>query len=179
MRSPSSCCLLLRAWCRVAGIQRSERLPASRSPLISESLQHRFANDFFDGRDSFFDLDEARTSQADHASLGGVSFDVHGRTAGEDQVTNAVVDLHDLDEADATLVARVVAFVAATPLEDDERPELVLLVAEIEERLRRDLHLFLAVRADTAYEALSGNELDRGGHQERLDAHVHQPVDRR
>src|ERR1700674_5788686 len=106
MRSPSSCCLVLRAWCRVAGFQRSERLPASRSPLPAEPLQHRFANDFFDGRDSFFDLDETRTPQADHASLGGVSLDIHGRTAGEDQVANAVVDLHDFDEADPALVAR-------------------------------------------------------------------------
>src|SRR5205823_4709832 len=57
--------------------------------------------------------------------------------------------------------------------------DLVLLVSEVDERLRGHVDGFLAVAADAARQPLRGDELHRGGYQERLDAHVHQAVDGR
>jgi hypothetical protein len=55
---------------------------------------------------------------------------------------------------------------------------LALREADIEEHLLVGRHLDLALLADLTRETLGHHEVDRGGDQERLDAHVEQTCDR-
>src|SRR5436190_16902227 len=120
------------------------------SHLVSSYLQDCLANNLFDGGDSILDFNQARAAQRDHAALGRLPLDVDGRAAGEDELADVVVDDHDLDEADAPFVAAVVALLAAAALVDREGADLVLLEAEVQQRLRGHLARLLAVLADAA-----------------------------
>ena len=55
---------------------------------------------------------------------------------------------------------------------------LVLWEAHVEKHLLVGRHLDLALLADLTRETLGQHEVDRSGHQERLDAHVQQTGDR-
>src|SRR3989304_7602459 len=80
--------------------------------------------DFLDRGDAVLDLDEAAPSQGQHALLDGFLFDLPGLGPGQDHRPDVVVDLHDLEEGRPTLVARLVAGVAAAGLHDLESFEL-------------------------------------------------------
>ena len=94
-------------------------------------------------------------------------------------VAEAFGDLHDLEQADAALVAGAAAAVAAAALASAlhvgsfrrvGNPASTSWSAGISMRL-------LAVLADAAHQALRADQVDGVGHQERLDAHVDEPVD--
>src|SRR5436305_53213 len=145
----------------------------------ASSLQHSLSHHFFDRGDSILDFNQTAPAQTDHADLRRFFLDVDGRAAGEDQLADVVVDGHHFDQSDAAFVAGVVALLTAAALVHRERPDLVLLEADVQQRLGLDVYRFLALRADAARETLRGDELHRGRHEERLDAHVHQAVDGR
>src|SRR5688572_7117691 len=110
----------------------ASRETAHHSSIINHHfLSHGFSNDFLDGGDAFFDFNQTGAAERDHAVLDRFALDVDGRAAGQDEIADVVVDLHHLDEADAALVAGVVALLAATALVDAEGSDLFLLVAEV------------------------------------------------
>ena len=67
---------------------------------------------------------------------------------------------------------------AARPLVEGDAVHLLLAHAEIEQRLFGDVERRLALGAHFAREALRQDEVHRGRHQEWLDAHVEEAVDR-
>src|SRR5581483_5427075 len=150
-----------------------------RRGRLSYTLEHRFANDFFDGGNTVFDFNQSAAAEADHPDLRLCLLDVDGRAAGEDELANLVVDAHHFDQAHAPLVAGVVALLTTSALEDLKGTDFFFLVADVHQRLRLDVDRLLAVRTDAACEPLRGDELHRRGDQKRLDSHVHQTIDRR
>src|SRR5438105_4813507 len=144
-----------------------------------DQLKNGLSNHFFYGRNAFLDFNQSGAAQRDHSVFHGPALDVDGAAAGENHVAQLVVDGHDFDQSDAPFVAGVVALVAAAALQDLERTDLLFLVADVEQRLRLHFHFFFALRADTARQSLRSDELHGRGDEERLDAHVHETVDRR
>src|ERR1035437_8222544 len=100
-----------------SGRPRARRRRCSGSFSRSASrLQHRLPDDFLDRRQAILDLLETRAPQGDHAFLEALPLDLDRRGAGEDELADLLGDLEHLDEGDATLVARVVALLAALAL---------------------------------------------------------------
>src|SRR6267142_1610646 len=99
------------------------------------------------------------------------------RCANEDQFAELVVNFHDFVEAGAALVAALVASGAALAVINLGGLYFFRRVSRIDERLLRDIQLFLAIRTNTANQALRANQVQGRGHQEGLDAHVHQTAD--
>src|SRR5262249_34169016 len=81
-------------------------------------LEHRLPHDFLDRRQAFLDLLEPRAAEGDHAFLESLPLDLDRGRAGEDELADLLGDLEDLHERDTTLVAGVVALVAALALHD-------------------------------------------------------------
>ena len=121
---------------------------------------------------------EARAAEGDHALLEALPLDLDRGRAGEDELADLFGDLEDLDERDAALVAGVVALLAALALHDLHGLRVLRREAEGDEDLRRDFRRRLAVRADAPDEALRRDEDDGRRDEVRLDAHVHEAVDR-
>ena len=63
------------------------------------------------------DLPQTAAAQRDHAFLDGLAPQLERRRADENQLAQLVGDLHDFVQADAALVAGLVALVAARALE--------------------------------------------------------------
>src|SRR5262249_39731002 len=140
-------------------------------------VQHRFADNFFDRGMTAEDGPEAALAEADHALLdaGGTQF-VSGGAFGN-QVANLVVDQEQLEDAQATVVSGVVATIAAAAVEDLLALHVLGPHVQLHQHLRRRLEFGAAVFANLAHQPLGKNALDRGGDEERLDAHVAQARD--
>ncbi len=159
------------------GPRRGAGAPGRGCPRnISED---RLSDHFLDRREAVLDLCQAGAAEGDHPFLDPLPLDLQGRGAGEDHLLDLLRDLQDLHEGDATLQAGPVAALAALALHDLNRLRLFRGEAELDQDLGRDVGRDLAVRADPADQALGGDEDDRRGDEVRLDAHVHEPVDRR
>ncbi len=145
------------------------------SPYIFDvSRQH-----FLDRGHPLLDLFQAAHAQGEHALLLGLLPQLGGGGADHDHLADLLVELHDLEEADAALVAGVVALVAALGLEDLQGLGLLGSEADLDQRLGRDLGDGLAVGAQAADQPLGLDQAQRRGHQEGLDAHVDQAGDGR
>src|SRR6185369_16706416 len=109
-------------------------------PFILLSLQHRLADDLFDGRQAVADFLQTAHAERHHAGLDRLVAQLEGAGAGEDHLLHLVVDLEHLVEADAPFVAGVAAAVAAAPLEQLEGARLLLREAGAHQAGAGQLH---------------------------------------
>src|ERR1700730_7436753 len=135
------------------------------------------AHDFLDRRHPRLELGDAGHAQGLHAEPDRLLLELGGGGAVDHQLLERIPQRHHLVERDAALVPAVVAGAAAARLEDLEGADLLRLDADVGERLRRNVDRLLALLAQLAGEPLGEDEVHRGGHQERLDAHVEQAGD--
>src|SRR3954468_15326511 len=139
---------------------RSKASSSAWPPAGAEArlCERRGLEDFFEGREALRDLGSTGDAQRPHAVLVGHLRERHDVDLLTDEMLDVARHLQDLVDADAPLVARVAALEATDRaidrlrrrrLEgcDDAFPKAVLLVA-------REGHLFLAVRAKRAHQAL-------------------------
>src|SRR3972149_11361644 len=73
------------------------------------SLDHSFADDFFNGGDPGGDLDQAAAPQAEDAAFNRLLLQLEGGGPHQDQFAQLVRDLHHFVESGAALVAGAVA----------------------------------------------------------------------
>src|SRR5262245_25232224 len=76
----------------------------------------RFANDFLDRGEAFLDLAQTAHAQRQHAFLDRLAPQFQAGRADQNQLAELVRDRHHLVEADAALVAGLVAALAAGAL---------------------------------------------------------------
>src|SRR3954469_20892959 len=169
--------IALRASGRLSRRMRTGPSEVTRRGPSALTLQHRLAHDLFDRDHAVADLLEAAAAQGDHAVLDRLLAQLEGAGTGEDHLPHFVLDLQHLVERYATFVAGVAAALAAAAAEKLEGARLVLGEADLGERRRRHLERLLAEAADAAHQPLGRDHVHRGGHQEGLDAHVHQAAD--
>src|SRR5579863_187769 len=77
--------------------------------MVIPSLQHSFANYFFNRREAQADLDQSASAQHDHSLVDGLFLQFQRGSAHQNQFPQLVVDLHDFVKADAALVPGLVA----------------------------------------------------------------------
>src|SRR6266404_6095899 len=154
--------------------QFTQRNSSHRSPSI---LEYRLEQDFFHRGLAQGHLDQAAAAESNHPLLDRLLLELQRRRADEDEFTELVIDLHDLVETGAALVAALVASRATLAVINLRGFYFFRRVSRVNERLLRDVQLLFAIRTNTAYQALRANQVQRGGHEEGLDAHVHQPAD--
>src|SRR5215212_9733733 len=152
---------------------------AARNISLTPSSGHRLPHDFFDGGYSVAYLVEAGLAQRDHPVVNSLLAQLQRRGPDQDQLAQLVRHFHHFVEADAALVASVVAGLAAAPLVGLHLLGLLDREADFQQGLGRHGAFSLAVLADAADEALRLDEVDGGRDQEGLDAHVHQARDGR
>src|SRR5690242_2259667 len=85
---------------------------------VSLKLVQRLASDFFQRSHAVFYLGQTAAPQRDHAALDSFLFQLHGRSADQDQLANLIVNFHDFIKARAPLVAGAVAVGATLAFED-------------------------------------------------------------
>src|SRR5215468_7449619 len=142
-------------------------------------LQYRLAQNLFHGCLSRGNLGEPAAAQRDHSLLDRLLLQLQGRGADQNQFAQFVINLHHFVQARAAFVAALVAGRTALPVINLHRLYFFGRVSRVNQCLLRHFQLFLAVHADTPHQTLRANQVDRGGHKERLDTHVHQAADRR
>src|SRR6185295_4080612 len=205
-RAPPSACPstsvrktpVLRSWARsVLAESASNRpvtdLPPSVSPLYSNTgivafLQRelevllRDAEHLGDGGLAVSHLDRAVRQQGGHALGDGLLLDAAGVHVLEDQLAHVVVHHQQLVDAGPPAVAVLVAGRAAHRAVEPDDVELLLQLllgqGDLRQLLVGGLVLLPAVGAHPADQALGEDGGERGRHQERLHAHVHQSGDR-
>ncbi len=138
----------------------------------------RFAQHFVQRGDSGTHLRQSVLTKQQHAVRDGLIPDVGVGCVIGDQAPLVARDRHDFVEADAPAVAGIVTRRAAFPLEVD-RVQIVARKAGLGQDFARILSWPLALVADPAHEPLRDDRVQRAGHQERLEPHVHHAVDRR
>jgi len=133
-----------------------------------------FGQHFLEGGQSRACLGEAVLAKRDDPFLVRDAAQLVGGSAGDDELAHALAHRQHLVDADASLVARVVALLAAGTLEE---PILRIADAQAREHALVGLDLVLALRADLAQQALGDDAAQRVRQQERFDAHVGQARD--
>src|SRR5439155_12080733 len=99
----------------------------------------------------------------DHAFIDRLAPQLEPGGADENQLADLLADLHHLVQADASLIARVVAPVAALALLRGDLLRFFLREARFDERRRRVRVVFLAVRADAPDEPLRADQVHGAG----------------
>src|SRR5438093_2633341 len=150
----------------------------SYSSLLRGSLFHRLPHHLFDRRDAVLHLPQSAVAQRDHPVVDGFSPQLQARGADENQLAQILADLHHFVQTDAAFVAGQIAAIAADAFEWHDGVRIGRRKSGLDERRRRERRRLLAVRADAADQTLGTNQVHRAGYEKRLDAHVHQPVDR-
>jgi hypothetical protein len=140
---------------------------------------HRGAQNFFRRGRAREDLCDAGHPKALHAAADHLRLDLGRRGALEHELLQGIGKWHYFVECDAALVAGVVADLAAAADHDLCIADLLFAHPHLCERFGVLFAGLLAVVADLAREPLREHEVDRGGHEERLDAHVEEPRHRR
>jgi dTDP-glucose 4,6-dehydratase len=142
-------------------------------------LRDGVLGDFLEGGEAEADLGPAVLAQGDHALVDAHGVDVVGGGALEDEFLDGFGDFQDLEDPETSLVAGVVAVVAASPLVEGDLLHLVAGDAELLEFLVGGEVGSLAVGTDGPEESLANDGFEGGGEQEGLDAHVHEAGDGR
>src|SRR5262249_25370570 len=146
------------------GRRASSTVPAASAFAL---LFHRLAHDLFDGRDAVHHLAQAAPAQRDHPFVNRLAPELEARRADENQLAQLLADLHHFVQADAALVARLVALLAAGALLRRHLLRLFGREPGLNERRRRHRVVLLAVRADAAHQALRANQVDRARDEKR------------
>src|SRR6185436_16660098 len=92
----------------------------------------------------------------------------------QDQLLDLVVHFHDFIQSSAPLVPGVVAYAATFALLNLDGLCLIRGVALFDQRLHGDVNRLCTFLADSAHQSLGADEVDGSGHQEGLNAHVHE-----
>src|SRR5688500_8984394 len=90
-----------------------ETNPRSAPAPKSTFFHDRLADDFLDRCDAVVDRQQAALAQRPHAALAGLEAQHLRARVLDDHVAQVVVEQHDLVDADAAFIARVVARLAA------------------------------------------------------------------
>jgi hypothetical protein len=132
----------------------------------------------FDRCDAELDLEEPAGAKRQHPLFHGLAPQLDRRGAHENQLAELLGDFHDLVQADAALVAGVVALLAAATLVRHDHRRVLARKPAFDQRFGRNRMRFCAVLADAPDETLGADQVERAGHEEGLDPHVHQAVHR-
>src|SRR5579864_8769516 len=98
----------------ISSIFRSRSLSDAVIDLFPfQNSVHGLAGHFFERGGAIHHLDQATAAQRDHAALDGLLLELHRGSSYQDQLADLVIDLHDLVEPAASLVASVIADGAA------------------------------------------------------------------
>src|SRR5207245_9079320 len=119
----------------------------------------RFGQGVFHGGLPYRDLDQAASPQREHSLLDRLLLQFVGRSANENQLAQFIIDLHDFVETGATLVSAFVASGTAFAVIDLGGLRFFGRVAGVDKRLVGNFQLFLAVRTNSAHEALGANQV--------------------
>jgi len=139
----------------------------------------RHAQHFFDRHAAVDHLLQRVLPERPHAlTLRGLA-DLDGGSVPDNEITNVLIDGHDLVDGHAPLHPREVAGGAALPLVEADLPEPLRDMPVGHEGLLVGVIGLLAVLADLAAEPLGQDESEGGGHEEGGDAHVEEPGHRR
>src|SRR5258708_21147869 len=141
-------------------------------------LQNRFAQYLFHGGHSQRHLHQSASPQGQHSQFHCFLFQLQRGRANQDQFAQLVGNFHHFVQAGSSLVTTLVANVAAFAVINLGGLDLFHAVPGIQQHLRRHCQFFLAVRSNAPHQSLCANQVHRGGHQKRLDTHVHQAADR-
>src|SRR5580698_6607114 len=77
--------------------------------ILTAELVNRLAGNFLERGHARRNLDQPAAPQRDHAALDGFLFQLHRRSADQNQFADLVVHFHDLIETATTFVSGVVA----------------------------------------------------------------------
>src|SRR5688572_10084815 len=85
---------------------------------------HRFPHDFLDGGQPIADLLQPALTKGQHPLTHGELAHLDRRLTGDDELPQPFAHFHDLEDAEAALVTRAVASIAAAPAKRAECPDL-------------------------------------------------------
>ena len=111
------------------------------------------------------DFGKSAAPQRDHSQFQRFLLQLQRRRADQNQFAKFVVDFHHFVEADAALVAGVVAGRAAFAVYIVDLAGFLRCEARLDQRLRLHLQRFLAVRADAPHQALRADQVHRRRHR--------------
>src|SRR4030095_11823712 len=140
-------------------------------------LLHSLPDDFVNRRYAFLHLPKAAAAQRDHSFVNRLAPQFERRGAHENQFAEILGDFHHFVQADTTLVAGVVALLAALALVRNHRLGIFGVDPGVHQSLGWRGMRFRAVLANAAHETLRADQVQRAGDEARLDAHVPQKVD--
>ena len=112
------------------------------------------------------------SSQRDHAEIGRTAPQIICRAILHDHVAQLIVHNHQLEQANATLVAGVVAILAALATIEFLVAQFVDIDSQVHQNLAVDFGLFTAFAADATHQPLRQNGFDAGCNQERRNPHI-------
>src|SRR5262245_36002724 len=169
---------VFKSWWSVTFIESTPTRARGRNAR-AEPSEYRFPENLLHRGMSVADLVQTAAPERDHRLLDGPAPQLDRRGTREDHLADRVGDLHHLVEPDAALVTRVVARHAALSLVELHARRVVLREADVHQGAGRHVDLLLAALAEPPHEALGADQVHGRRDEERLDAHVHEPVDRR
>ena len=101
-----------------------------------------------------------------------------GRRVLHNQITQIVVEYHQLKQTDTSFVSCRCAAIASRAAIEFAITQLLFFDFEIEQHVIRRLDFLTALRTDSANQPLGQDRLDRCSDHERLHAHILQSRDR-